>query len=40
MQGGARRGNNGYINSEAAMGLLYRVQLYMEKWDWFIQVMC
>ncbi|MBP5719906.1 MAG: RagB/SusD family nutrient uptake outer membrane protein [Bacteroidales bacterium] len=33
MQGGARRGNNGYINYEAAMGLLSRVQLYMEKWD-------
>lgn len=33
MKGGSRRGNNGYINYEAAMGLLSRVQLYMEKWD-------
>ena len=33
MKGGARRGNNGYISYEAAMGLLSRVQLYMEKWD-------
>ena len=33
MKGGSRRGNNGYASYEAAMGLLSRVQLYMEKWD-------
>ncbi len=33
MKGGTRRGNNGYISYAAAMGLLSRVQLYMEKWD-------
>ena len=33
MKGGTRRGNNGYASYEAAMGLLSRVQLYMEKWD-------
>ena len=33
MKGGTRRGNNGYISYETAMGLLSRVQLYMEKWD-------
>lgn len=33
MKGGKRRGNNGYASYEAAMGLLSRVQLYMEKWD-------
>ena len=33
MKGGKRRGNNGYACYEAAMGMLSRVQLYMEKWD-------
>lgn len=33
MKGGTRRGNNGYASYEAAMGMLSRVQLYMEKWD-------
>lgn len=33
MKGGGCRGNNGYAKYEAAMGLLSRVQLYMEKYD-------
>ncbi len=33
MEGGTRRGNNGYASYEAAMGMLSRVQLYMGKWD-------
>ncbi len=33
MKGGTRRGNNGYVNYEAAMGLLSRVYLYEEKWQ-------
>lgn len=32
MKGGSRRGNNGYVSYEAAMGLLSRVYLYEEKW--------
>lgn len=31
MEGGKRRGNNGYVNRDAALGLLSRVYLYEEK---------
>lgn len=38
MKGGERRGNNGYVSYEAAMGLLSRVYLYEEKWQECIDV--
>lgn len=33
MKGGSRRGNNGYVSYDAAMGLLSRVYLYMGAYD-------
>ena len=38
MQGGTRRGNNGYANLEAAQGLLTRVYLHMGKDDEVIKL--